>query len=189
MTGVRIPKRNGRPPKFTVEEHGALMDDFCEHLSQGGKILPWCAEHNMPWSTVWYWLETDKELCQRWRNAQIAGSWLIAEQILVIADDAKEDYAFMMMPDGTQKLVLVKENIARSRLKCDARWKKIACIAPATWGTKLAIGGDESAPITLSLSDAERVHKLQKLLGLAAQRSKTNRLPMLEDDADNGPIG
>jgi len=175
---------------LSPEERAQKVAELVEHIINGGSLHGWC-EENVPWATVWGWMSADPKVCEAVRNAQVGSSWRRVEEMMAIADDASEDYTWVTDEDGTKRLILVKENIARSRLRCDVRWKLVAALAPSIWGTKLAISGDPNSPITVvSMSDAEREHKIRKLLNKAVGRPAKNRLNGngAESDDENGPV-
>jgi hypothetical protein len=181
-----------RPPDSTPPPHMAVVEALCEWCSEGKGITVFCKQPgNPPLQTVYKWMTRDPVVAEMIRTAQLCGTWVIVQDILDIADDAREDHVLGTDSEGNPKMLLVKENIARSRLRCDARWKFVAAIGPAVWGTKLAVSGDPNAPpVMVSLSDAERVHKVKKLLGIAETRPRRNGKNghLDSEDDENVPV-
>lgn len=175
---------------YTPEEKEETIRALCEHLVTNGigTMVAFLAARGTTWAVVYYWMCADPGIMHRIRQAQFAGSFVTAEEILRIADDRTEDYEI----DGTGKLRAVPETVARAKLRIDARWRMLSCIAPSVWATRMAqtgVASDETEADAEErrasvLSDAERAHRVAQLLGSASSRPKAITVV---DDA-NGPV-
>lgn len=108
----------GRPSLYTPEV-AALI---CERLSQGEALATICEDEGMPAaSTVRSWIRDDLNgFAALSTRAYSLGYDALAEQCLVIADDARNDW---MERRGQEDAGWVSngENIQRSRLRIDTR--------------------------------------------------------------------
>lgn len=181
---------------YTDEEREQVLDRLCHHLTTEGvgKMVAFLASIGVSWSTVYRWMSLDVEIMQRVRDAQLAGTFIVAEEILRIADDASDDYE--LGDDG--KLRVVPETVARAKLRIDSRWRYLSCIHPIVWGSKMAaIGSPEeqaSRDQRGNLSDAERAHRIAQLLGAASSRptsacssGRPSKVTVVTE-AENGPV-
>ena len=78
----------GRPTIFSQE----LADEICERLADGESLKGICASPEMPnRSTVFRWLASNKDFCDTYARAREAQADVLADEILVIADDGSND--------------------------------------------------------------------------------------------------
>ncbi len=139
----------GRPSSFTQD----IADSICEQLMTSSKSLRTiCQQEGMPTpKTILNWLtEGSKPDGQEWAQtflrqyarAKEEQADYLAEEILEIADDSKDDVLRskeVKNADGT-KMVLLEENkefTNRSRLRVDARKWIASKLKPKKYGDKL----------------------------------------------------
>lgn len=139
----------GRPSSYT-EERG---DAICARIAEGDSLRTICAEDGPDMKTVMRWLADNDAFRQQYARAREAQADLMAEDILQIADDGRND---TYQTDNGE--AVNHDVIARSRLRVDARKWLAAKLAPKKYGEKIAVGGADDLPPIQSetnLSDAQ----------------------------------
>lgn len=136
----------GRPSDYTQETAAAI----CARIASGESLRTICETESMPASsTVFLWLSKHAEFSEQYARAREAQTEALAEDILEIADDARNDWMERKHGDVVS-WVENGEAMQRSRLRVDARKWLMAKMAPKKYGDKVAIGGDaDGAPITI----------------------------------------
>jgi hypothetical protein len=108
----------------------------CVHIADGMSLRKVCQMPGMPTMTsVMRWLgEEDKTfLREQYIRAREAQADLLAEEILLIADDGRND----SYVDDEGRVIVDHDVIARSRLRVDARKWLASKMAPKKYGDKL----------------------------------------------------
>lgn len=152
----RPPKRVGRPSKYTNK----LADKICQMIAQGQSVRSICSKKDMiSMQTFFRWLRENDKFCEQYARACEERSYMHAEEILEIADDATNDY--MEQHDESDELTGYKlngENIQRSRLRIDTRKWLMSKLNPKVYGDKLDMttNGNDIG-VTLSASQAEQL--------------------------------
>jgi len=126
--------------------------------------IPICA------ATFWRWLADDEardpEERQGFRDlyarAKQVQAEILADEIIEIADDGRNDFVERVSGDGTVRLVFDKENVQRSRVKLDARKWLLSKLLPKKYGHRATVetttcgGGDVATQLVARLDDARR---------------------------------
>lgn len=152
----RPPKRVGRPSKYTNK----LADKICQMIAQGQSVRSICSKKDMiSMQTFFRWLRENDKFSEQYARACEERSYMHAEEILEIADDATNDY--MEQHDESDELTGYKlngENIQRSRLRIDTRKWLMSKLNPKVYGDKLDMttNGNDIG-ISLSASQAEQL--------------------------------
>lgn len=136
----------GRPTIFSQE----LADEICERLADGESLKAICAAPEMPnRSTVFRWLASNKDFCDTYARAREAQADVLADEILVIADDGSNDT--YETDDGPR---VNQDVIARSRLRVDARKWIAAKLKPKVYAERntTAVEGPNGGPVQLSMT-------------------------------------
>lgn len=135
----------GRPSKYTK----ALATKICTLLAEGESLRSVCAMEGMPnKSTVIRWLASNEDFCDQYARAKEQAAFLMAEDILEIADDGSNDW--MEKLDGEGNAVgyqLNGEHVQRSKLRVDARKWLLSKLLPKKFGEKVALTGEGGGPI------------------------------------------
>lgn len=135
-----VPKKTGRPSEFTQ----AIADAICERIADGESLRKICAEETMPnKATVFRWMAVHKEFSDQYARAREEQAELLADEIIEIADDGRNDK--YIDPESRQDRV-DHDVIARSRLRVEARKWVAAKLKPKKYGDKVAIGGADDLP-------------------------------------------
>lgn len=133
-----------RATKRTPEVIKKVIDG----LSAGTPLTVICSSPDMPCDdTIRIWAAADEDLAREIARARERGFDQIALDALAIADDGSLDTIETErgpMPD--------KEWIARSKLRVETRLKLLAKWDPKRYGERLALAGDDSAPLRLSIT-------------------------------------
>ena len=126
-----------RPSKFTQEIAGLI----CERLANGESLRSICGEDVMPsQSMVFRWLASDEAFREMYARAREAQADTLFDEILDIADDARNDWMEKRSAEGEQ--VGWQENgeaIRRSQLRIDARKWMAGKLRPKKYGDKLDV--------------------------------------------------
>lgn len=118
------PPKNppGRPSLLTAK----LADIICTRLANGESLRKICCDRDMPdKGTVFRWLAANEVFRDQYAQAREEQADLYAEDLIDIADEAVADAV----------------EVARNRLRMDARKWYASKLAPKKYGDKLAIGG------------------------------------------------
>ncbi len=138
--------RVSRPSKYTPE----LSEEICNRLAGGESLRSICSSENIPnKSTVLRWLFDGKheEFCDQYAKAREAQAEHMADELMDIADDGRNDYM-----EREHGLVLNSEAIARSKLRVDTRKWIAARLLAKKYGDKLETThvGDANRPIAVA---------------------------------------
>jgi hypothetical protein len=138
------PTKVGRPSSFTPE----IADVICVRLAEGESLRSICRDDEMPTqSMVFRWLADDnnKTFREQYARAREAQADHLAEEILEIADDGRND----TYEDENGNTRTDQEVIGRSKLRVDARKWLASKMAPKKYGDKLQteLSGPDGKPI------------------------------------------
>lgn len=114
-----------------------------ERIANGESVREICRSDGMPaMSTVFKWLAEDKSFAEQYARAKAEGADAMADEILEIADDARNDWMERNDRDnpGWQ---FNGEAARRSQIRIDARKWLLAKTQPKKYGDKVEheIGG------------------------------------------------
>lgn len=126
--------------KFDAEK---IKTAICERIANGEPLKPICREEGMPsFHTIYNWIDKDAKFAARMEKAREMGADAIADGILEIADDARNDWVERLdneqVPIGYQ---LNGDHVQRSKLRIETRLKLLAKWHPKKYGDKLELGG------------------------------------------------
>ena len=155
------PRAIGRPTKFTRK----LADDICAGLAVGLSVRTVLDVANpdnkrMPaMSTFFKWLRLYPEFAEQYARAKQESADAMAEEILDIADDGRNDWMEKHDKDGNLiGYMLNGEHVQRSRLRVDTRKFLMAKMKPKVYGDRVDITSkDEKIGVSLSAEQAEQL--------------------------------
>jgi len=137
----------GRPSDFTAE----LADHICQKLSEGQTLREVCRNEGMPAeSTVRGWALDDREgFSAQYTRAREIGYLAMADELLEVADDGKNDWMERRDDEDKASYVLNGEHVQRSRLRVDTRKWMLSKALPKVFGDKVTQEhvGDPEKPI------------------------------------------
>jgi hypothetical protein len=122
----------GRPSSYTKERATKL----CYYLSIGQSLRTACSHDDMPSiQTVFTWFNTFPEFLEQYTRAKQEAADMMAEDILDIADDGRNDW--MTVYFGKNEVTMPnREVLARSKLRVDARIFLMSKMKPRKYGDK-----------------------------------------------------
>jgi hypothetical protein len=129
----RIPECSRRPTAYTC----ALADTIFDRLVEGDGLREVCRDPIMPTlETVRGWLLENKEFQKDYAFALEARSEDLSRDTIAIVDDSAGDYVKKVRRNGNVVIVLDRDNIARSKLRCQIRhWVADHLVAQKPVGT------------------------------------------------------
>lgn len=146
----------GRPLECTEE----VTAEICERLASGESLNAICrsSDHLPNKTTVMRWLLSDNpkldNFCNRYAQARAIQYEFLADDIMDIADDGRNDFIKREDPDN-EGYVTNGEVVARSRLRVDTRKWFMSKVLP-----KFMDKPQEETPkdqsITINLIDAKK---------------------------------
>lgn len=138
----------GRPSAMTLEAQAAIL----ERLANGESLRSICTDEAMPgMSTVFRFLADVQNgaFREQYARAREAQADALVDDMLEIADDARNDWMERRGDDGTDSYQLNGEHIQRSKLRIDARKWMATKLAPKKYGEKITqeVTGADGAPL------------------------------------------
>jgi hypothetical protein len=143
---AKAPKReklkHGRPSGYSLE----LSKRICQQLALGKTLTSICAQPDMPdESTVRKWaLDHDSEFYPHYARARHLGYLKMADDLVDIADDGRNDWMTIQRGD-TEIEVVNREAVARSQLRTDTRKWLLSKALPKIYGDKLDVKATHEA--------------------------------------------
>lgn len=131
-----------------------VFDAICERIADGESLRSICSDEGMPTkSNVFRWLTGNQERADQYARAREAQADALFDDVLSIADDARNDWMEAHGDDDVGYRVN-GENIQRSRLRIDARKWMAGKLRPKVYGEKLSHehSGPDGEPIPTSLT-------------------------------------
>ena len=130
---VKQSKKVGRPPIYGQE----TRDQICALLAEGLSLRSICRQEGMPdLALVMRWLRDEPEFVAQYARAREAQADALAEEILEIADDGRNDWMQREDPDNGG-YEFKGEHVQRSRLRVDSRKWFVSKLAPKKYGDKV----------------------------------------------------
>ena len=132
----------GRPPIYTEE----IAAEICGRIAEGESLRSICRDPDMPaLSSIFLWVKSQPGFSEQYALAMQARADAHFEDILEIADDARNDWMERNGEDAAGWQVN-GEAIQRSRLRIDARKWMAGKMRPKVYGDKIGIGGADDLP-------------------------------------------
>lgn len=140
-------RRRGRPTQYTP----ALGKAICKMLSSGMTLIDVCRRDAMPHESVvrWWAAQPEHPFSTQYVRARQIGYMHMGDEIVDIADNAKNDWMERLGEDGKEIVVLNREAIARSQLRIETRKWLLSKALPKIFGDKVALEhtGKDGGPI------------------------------------------
>ena len=129
------PKK--RRPKASVYTP-ALGKAICKMLASGMSLNQVCKRRRMPYEqTVRGWAkDPEHPFAANYVRAREVGYLKMADEILEIADDSRNDYVERENKDGSTYIAVDHDHIARARLRVEVRKWMLAKALPKIFGDK-----------------------------------------------------
>lgn len=135
-----------------------LAATICDRLVNGESLRSICRDEGMPApSTVCLWLTQNASFAEQYAHAREAQADTLADEILEISDDARNDWMKRNHGEDDPGWVVNGEHVQRSRLRIDSRKWIASKLKPRKYGDKLENThvGDATRPIHISSTDSE----------------------------------
>jgi hypothetical protein len=147
----RAARQVGQLSQAEVPYTAEIADQILDALMSGQPLHDICAEPDMPSATsVQHWL---KDKARYWEAREV-GYQAIADQMLKIVDDRRNDWIVRRREDGSFESILDPERVNRAELRIKTRCWLLSKMLPKQFGDRLDItarqhgsgskGGDQS---------------------------------------------
>lgn len=115
-----------------------IADTICARLADGESLNAICKDEGMPSeSAVREWALTDRDgFAAKYATAREAGYLKMADELLEIADNGRNDWMDKQFGDRTERVV-DNEALGRSRLRVDTRKWLLSKMLPKVYGDKI----------------------------------------------------
>jgi hypothetical protein len=120
-------------------EWNPVIDDILAAIATTPKSLESiCSElESAPTArTVYRWIESDAELCQRYTRAKAAQLQVLADQLIDLADTDRVCEKVTIKPDGSREVVIL-DQVERTKLQIDTRKWLLSKLDPKKYGDKV----------------------------------------------------
>ena len=124
----------GRPTKYSEK----LAASICERLLHAESLRSICKSPDLPsLTTVCNWLgKQNHPFVEQYARARRIQAELLADEIIEIADDGRNDFMERQRENGEVSLQADRENVQRSKLRLDARKWVAARLLPKKYGDR-----------------------------------------------------
>lgn len=125
----------GRPLTYNAE----IAAEICRRLAEGQTLREVCRDESMPpESTVRLWALDDRDgFAAQYTLAREVGYLAMADELLEVADDGKNDWMERQGDEGQSAWALNGEHVQRSRLRVDTRKWLLSKALPKVFGDKV----------------------------------------------------
>ena len=158
MTNKKVTKKKvaGRTWKvgnkvMTKDQVKIFVCDRMSNISMGLKTLCDTIPGLPSRSNLSLWISLDGDFQDRYARAREEQAEFMAEEILEIADDGRND--FMEQDDSSAAFKINGENIQRSKLRIDTRKWLMGKLKPKKYGERLALDVTEDKLAGKSLDE------------------------------------
>lgn len=175
---TRVPNLGGRPSIYSDE----LASEICERLVNGESLNSICKDKSMPCvATIFSWLDKKPEFLKRYEFARENQADTLADQMIDIADDGRNDWMEKKDAEGNCIGWQVNgEYVQRSRLRLDARKWIASKLKPKKYGEKTTTeltGKDGGAIAVKDISLEEAARRMAYILTTAASEQAEKEQP------------
>jgi len=135
--------------------------ELCQRVSAGESPINICHfnEHMPSYLRCKTWLREHEDFAQLFRQAKDDRLDAFEEEVILIADDTKQDWK-IVTKGRQEKKVFDAENVSRAKLRIDVRFRHLKAGRPGKWGDSQTIISKTDEYNESTLSDAELEQKL-----------------------------
>jgi hypothetical protein len=147
-----------------------LADRICEQVALGKSMRTICDADDMPaMSSVFKWLRLHPEFAEQYARAKDEAADAMAEDILDIADDGRNDW-MEIRGDEDAGWKLNGEHVQRSKLRVDARKWLAAKLKPKKYGERISteLTGKDGGPVEMQVNRDQLLSRIGSLAARAA---------------------
>lgn len=161
---VRPPRaKRGRPSLYSQ----ALADRVCKAVAEGQTLRQVCRTLELPESTVRGWaLSEEHPFFAQYARARELGLWSMADDMVLISDDAEDDWKERINQKGEKYIAYERDNVRRSHLRVESRKWLMAKLLPA-FKDKVSVEGSPEKPIQVTHDVAGEF--ISRIAGIAAR--------------------
>jgi hypothetical protein len=142
----------------------ALSALICARIAGGETLTAICTTPGLPApGTVYRWRRENPSFSADYTQARVDQQEAWSDEIVAIADDGTLDTVTKRDPKGREYEAVDHENINRSRLRIDTRWRLMATLSPR-YAAKVAHEHGGEVIHTVQLSDRERMRRLASFM-------------------------
>lgn len=142
-----------------VARSAEIEDEIVRRLSDGEPLRSICRDNHMPgWQRVYEWMAADSDFAGRIARAREVGADAIAEDILDIVDDSRNDW--MEKNDKNGSCIgyqLNGDHVQRSKLRAEMRLKLLAKWQPRKYGDKIQADLNHSSSVAFETEYLKRL--------------------------------
>lgn len=139
----------GRPSIYSED----LAFAICQRLAEGESLRSICSAEEMPGkTTILRWLDENAAFRSQYARAREVQADTLADDILEIADDARNDWMERNDKDNAG-WIANSEHINRSRLRVDSRKWLAAKLQPKKYGEHLNMDANVNGNMTVLFDD------------------------------------
>jgi len=139
------PKQRGR---FTIAERTELCEQIIDWIGKGETLREFCRVPEHPaYTKVYAWLDEDATFRERFMRARAVGYDCIAEDCMRIADTPMVGEIVTDSEEG--RTVRREDMLGHRKLQVETRLKLLAKFNPKKYGDRVALAGDDDAPIKI----------------------------------------
>ncbi len=165
-----------------------LADHICARIANGESLSAICDEDGMPTpGQIVYWRRQRPEFELQYEAARVMQAETLFDQLLLIADDGRNDYMEKIARDGETFISLDREHINRSKIRIETRLKMIERMNPAKYGERMEVDhkSSDGSMSPANMTDEERAAKILAILKKAeARRERASKAKGLDDGSD-----
>ena len=137
--------------KYTSEQKTFLAQSVFSMMCEGLSTRKACQACGLPIGTLFLWMNEDALLAEQYERARNLLLDVVAEDLVEIADDGRNDYMEALGKDGQPIGWKVNgEHVQRSRLRVDTRKWYLSKLAHRKYGDKVQLAGDAENPIAIT---------------------------------------
>ena len=150
-----VHRRYNGENQMTITYTDEIGIAICTRIIEGETIKEICADADLPSErTVFRWLAAEPTFWRLYMRAREAQMEKWCEEIVEIADDARNDYMDRLAKNGEIERVYDPEAVQRSRLRIETRKWVMSKLAAKRYGDKVDVSVNATLDVS-TLSDAE----------------------------------
>jgi len=169
-----------KPTAYTEK----LADEILRRIASGEPLSWICEEEGMPAAkTVMGWRRQKPDFDTGYIDARAMQADTLLEEILDIVDDGRNDWMEKELSSGRIVEVTNHENIARSKLRAETRFKLMAAMNPKKFGdkTQLDLTNSDGSLKPAEMTDEQKAVKIAAIMAAAARRQAQQAKPKLDE--------
>ncbi len=125
----------------------AIADSICAEIAAGTSVRQACEMHGQNRSELYKWLREVPTFADQYARAREECAETLANEILDIADDSRNDWIEREDKDGNKYVELHREAIERSRMRLDARKWLASKLLPKQYGDRIDVTGTSTQQV------------------------------------------